>query len=188
MFIKRLWKKKNCISENTSFFNCQQGSKDSNVSPLVHHYGADCNISKTMGWIAGNFFIQIYRPQRMNPLVLPWLFLQGFHEVNFISCLVKCLDNCWMDCHEIGYRYSWCPEDDSWWLWWFPDQQAHILFIQTFMVPRGWIIMTLEIPWLFLLTVTLTFVFLVTCLDIDKIKSSRSSKVQHVQSELNTKD
>lgn len=50
--------------------------------------------------------------------------------------------------------------------------RSRLLFVQTFMVPTGMNHNPLTFP----LTVTLTFVFLVTCLDIYKIKSSRSSK------------
>lgn len=62
--------------------------------------------------------------------------------------------------------------------------RSRLLFVQTFMVPTGMNHNDPEDPLTFPLTVTLTFVFLVTCLDIYKIKSSRRRhhQVQHVQS------
>lgn len=89
-----------------------------------------------------------------------------------------------MDCHEIQYRYSWCPEDEVYWLWWCPGFPCSAacesefslilrnistsiswisnIFLEPFMHPRCWILMTLVVPWLFLwVTMRLTFVVLV---------------------------
>ncbi len=38
--------------------------------------------------------------------------------------LVKCLNNYWIDCHDILYRHSWSPEDEF-----SHDPQLYLVFI-----------------------------------------------------------
>ncbi len=74
---------------------------------------------------------------------------------------LKYLSNYGMDWHEILYRHSWSPDDESMmtlvvpWLFLGPPAgQQNIStsngwMMQTFMVPRKLILLTFVIPWLF---------------------------------------
>lgn len=98
-------------------------------------------------------------------LVIPWLPLCYHQQIDFFVFLMKCLNNYWVDCHSIWYRYSWfqiqiqMPPNFSIALA-EGTKNFHILrnistftrlvqhFVQTFVVPGGWILMTLVITWL----------------------------------------
>lgn len=124
-------------------------------------FDPDGNISSAIGWIAMKVWADIHGPQT---LVNPWFFLYCHHEVD--SFFSEILLN---DFQDIMDTYlSWCPDDDSYWLWRSPDfpwaQRAgqtfplsseiseHILkgfaqsLMQTFMVLR-WYTVPLRVNW-----------------------------------------
>lgn len=50
-----------------------------------------------------------------------WLYGWKWWFVHNIWSRMKCLNNHWIDCHEILSGQSWSPKYNTYWLWWFPD-------------------------------------------------------------------
>ncbi len=101
-------------------------------------------------------------------LILSYIFLYCLYFYPIMAMWVdpplwsrqKCLNNYWMDCHEVWCRHSWCPEDESYWLWWswlfltfvvlseMSRQRLDGLswnLVQTFMFPSWWLVISLII-------------------------------------------
>ncbi len=59
--------------------------------------------------------------------MMPWikshwyLFLATFVVLLYSTSRVKCLNDYLVNCQELWCRHSWCPDDESYWLWWCPD-------------------------------------------------------------------
>lgn len=52
--------------------------------------------------------------------------------MTMLACPLKYLYQ--INCHEILYRPSWCPKDESLWLWWCPDFTSNTTIRLTFVV------------------------------------------------------
>lgn len=113
-------------------------------------------------------FIQL-RQRIMTHCVL-WHWKSSLAVVKKAGPPLKYLDNCRMDYLEILYRNSWFPEDESCWLlWWSPDfpcsatsrlssiqwnistfTRWNEILVQTFTVPRRWMLIVLVMTWLYM--------------------------------------
>ncbi len=89
------------------------------VSRFVDPFGRDWNISSAFVWIAMKWCRNSDRPQRLkpsdyfDPLTFPLVPSWDQHYWFW----VKCLDNYWMDCHEIGAGQNFNLSDTLVYLW-----------------------------------------------------------------------
>ncbi len=82
---------------------------------FYHTNGIALGMAMSVGSPFWRNFVQTFQVSRgwiLKTLVIVWLFILGFW--------VKCLNNFWMDCHEIWFRHSCSHQDELWFLTFHP--------------------------------------------------------------------